>query len=85
MPKSKPIRVIIDTNLWISFIISKRFDALDSLIQSNKIRLLFSIELIEEIQASIEKPKLKKYFEATSVETMLLAFKSFIDLVQVKS
>ncbi len=28
---------------------------------------------------------MKKYFEATSVETMLLAFKSFIDLVQVKS
>jgi putative PIN family toxin of toxin-antitoxin system len=85
MPKSKPIRVIIDTNLWISFIISKRFDALDSLIQSNKVRLLFSIELIEEIQASIEKPKLKKYFEGTSVETMLLAFRSFIDLVTVKS
>jgi putative PIN family toxin of toxin-antitoxin system len=53
MPKSKPIRVIIDTNLCISFIISKRFDALDSLIQPNKVRLLFSIELIEEIQASI--------------------------------
>ncbi len=85
MPRSKPVRVIIDTNLWISFIISKRFDALDSLIQSNQVRLLFSIELIEEIQSTIEKPKLKKYFEANSLEEMLLAFKSFIDVVQVKS
>lgn len=85
MPRSKPVRIIIDTNLWISFIISKRFDALDSLIQSNQVRLLFSIELIEEIQATIEKPKLKKYFEANSLEEMLLAFKSFIDVVQVKS
>jgi putative PIN family toxin of toxin-antitoxin system len=85
MPRSKPVRIIIDTNLWISFIISKRFDALDFLIQSNKVRLLFSIELIEEIKATIEKPKLKKHFDGNSIEELLLAFKSFIDLVSVKS
>ena len=85
MPRSKPVRIIIDTNLWISFIISKRFDALDSLIQSNQVRLLFSIELIEEIKATIEKPKLKKHFDGNSMEEMLLAFKSFIDLDSVKS
>jgi putative PIN family toxin of toxin-antitoxin system len=85
MPRSKPVRIIIDTNLWISFIISKRFDALDSLIQSNQVRLLFSIELIEEIQATIEKPKLKKHFAANSVEQMLLTFKSFIEVIPVKS
>jgi putative PIN family toxin of toxin-antitoxin system len=85
MPRNKPIRVIIDTNLWISFIISKRFDVLDSIIQSNKIRLLFNIELIEEIQATIEKPKLKKYFESNAIEEMLVAFEPFIDLIPVKS
>lgn len=85
MPRNKPIRVIIDTNLWISFIISKRFDVLDSIIQSNKIRLLFSIELIEEIQATIEKPKLKKYFESNAIEEMLVAFEPRIDLIPVKS
>ena len=85
MPRNKPVRIIIDTNLWISFIISKRFDALDSLIQYNKVRLLFSIELIEEIQATIEKPKLKKHFDDNSIEEMLLAFKAFIDVVPVKS
>ena len=85
MPRSKPVRIIIDTNLWISFIISKRFDALDSLIQSNQVRLLFSIELIEEIQATIEKPKLKKHFDSKAVEEMLLTFESMIELIQVKS
>ena len=85
MPRSKPVRIIIDTNLWISFIISKRFAALDSLIQSNQVRLLFSIELIEEIKSTIEKPKLKKFFDARSIEEMLLAFKTYIDLVSVKS
>lgn len=85
MRRNKPVRVIIDTNLWISFIISKRFDALDPIIQSKKVRLLFSIELIEEIKATISKPKLKKFFDADSLEEMLLSFKSLIDLVPVKS
>jgi putative PIN family toxin of toxin-antitoxin system len=85
MPRNKPLRVIIDTNLWISFIISKRFNALDPIFQSSNIRVLFSIELIEEIRATVEKPKLKKHFDSKAVEEMLLTFESMIELIQVKS
>jgi uncharacterized protein len=41
-------RVILDTNLWISFLISKRLDFIDDLSLSGKIILIFSNELIEE-------------------------------------
>jgi len=85
MPRNKPLRIIIDTNLWISFIISKRFNALDPLISSKRVRLVFSVELIEEIQGTIEKPKLKKYFSDEALQEMLLAFDPYIDLVTVKS
>jgi putative PIN family toxin of toxin-antitoxin system len=85
MPRSKPLRVIIDTNLWISFIISKRFNALDPIFQSSNIKVLFSIELIEEIRATVEKPKLKKHFDSKAVEEMLLTFESMIELIQVNS
>ena len=85
MPRNKSLRIIVDTNLWISFIISKRFSELDALISSHRVRLLFSIELIEEIQATIEKPKLKKYFSGDALQEMLLAFDPYIDLVTVKS
>jgi hypothetical protein len=60
MPKSKSIRIIIDTNLWISYILSKKLDQLDEFISSNRFQLLFSIELLEEIEATIKKPKLQK-------------------------
>ena len=85
MPKSKSLRIIIDTNLWISYILSKKLDQLDELISSNRSQLLFSLELLEEIEATIKKPKLKKYFDETSLDEMFITFEPFIDLVNVKS
>lgn len=55
MQKNKPLKLIIDTNLWISFIISRKQNLLDKLLFSGKARLLFSKELIEEIQQTIIK------------------------------
>ena len=63
MSKNEPLKVIIDTNLWISFIISKNWVKLDPLIYSQKARLIFCAELIQELEATIKKPKLKKYFK----------------------
>ena len=47
--------------------------------------MLFSIELIEEIRATVEKPKLKKHFDSKAIEEMLLTFESMIELIPVKS
>ena len=85
MPKNKPLKLIIDTNLWISFIISNKQNLLDSLLYSQEARLLFSKELITEILQSITKPKLKKYFGTNALEEMLLIFDPFIDFIEVKS
>jgi len=84
MPKSKPLKLIIDTNLWISFIISNK-QLLDPLLFSGKAKLLFSTELITELESTITKPKLKKYFRTNAHEEMLLAFEPFIDLINVQS
>ena len=52
---------------------------------SKEARLLFSKELITEIQQTILKPKLKKYFQTNALEEMLTTFEPFIDLIEVKS
>jgi putative PIN family toxin of toxin-antitoxin system len=46
---------------------------------------LFSTELITEIESTITKPKLKKYFKTNALEEMLLTFEPFIDLIDVQS
>jgi putative PIN family toxin of toxin-antitoxin system len=85
MPKSKPLKIIIDTNLWISFIISSKQSLLDSFLFNKEARLLFSTELITEIQETITKPKLKKHFKTNALEEMLSTFEPFIDLIEVES
>ena len=85
MPKNKPLKLIVDTNLWVSFIISNKLNLLDPLLIAGDARLLFSVELLAEIQETIGKPRLKKFFGANALEQMLSVFEPFIDLVNVES
>ena len=85
MGRNKTLKVIIDTNLWVSFIISKKYNLLDNLLFSGKVRLLFSKELISEIQQTIVKPKLKAYFVDNALDKMLSAFEPFTDLIEVET
>ena len=85
MPENKPTKVIIDTNLWISFLISHRHDRLDHLLLIEKLRILFSAELLDEITTTITKPKLKKYFGINAMDEMLDNLEAYIDLITVKS
>jgi uncharacterized protein len=51
MPGQKN-RIIIDTNGWISFLLTKDFSALDAVIANNTVTLIFSQELVDEIAVS---------------------------------
>jgi len=82
---NKTDRVIIDTNLWISFLITKDFKRLDSKIKSGRVKLLFSLELIEEFLAVAHRPKLKNYFSKEDLELLLDLFDIYGELVSVKS
>jgi len=55
-------RVIIDTNLWISFLLSKRFSFIDELLDSGKVELVFCDELLAELIEVAHRPKLRKFF-----------------------
>jgi len=57
-------RIIIDTNLWISFLLSKRFGFIDKLLDSGKAELVFCTELLAELIEVTNRPKLKKFFTA---------------------
>ena len=85
MPENKPIKLIIDTNFWISFLISHRQGRSDQLLLIEKVRILFSAELFDEIPVTIKKPKLKKYFGANALDEMLLNLEAYIDLTEVES
>jgi len=81
--KSK--KVILDTNLWISFLISRDFSFLDNYIETGKIRLIFSEELFSEFILVTERPKFKKYFAESDIKHLIQIIDRFGILVQVTS
>lgn len=78
-------KVILDTNLWISFLISKKFDQIDKLIKAKKVILIFSIESIEEFIEVANRPKFKKYFSKKDIDDLLDRFDQFGELNLVRS
>jgi uncharacterized protein len=83
--QNKISRIIIDTNLWISFLITKDFTKLDKIIFSGQGILVFSKELLDEFLEVAQRPKFKKYFSQTNIEDILETIEEFADFVTVKT
>ena len=81
----KTDRVVIDTNLWISFLITKDLKTLDVRVKTRKIKIIFSLELIEEFLSVAHRPKFKKYFSKEDIEQLIDLFEFYGEIAQVKS
>ncbi|RLJ79610.1 putative toxin-antitoxin system toxin component, PIN family [Pedobacter alluvionis] len=78
-------RIILDINLWISFLISKDFSRLDEIIFSKKSILIFSQELLEEFLEVVKRPKFRRYFAQTDIEELLETIDEYGEFIVVKS
>lgn len=78
-------RIILDTNLWISFLISKNFTEIDNLILTSGFTLLFSNESLEEFIEVVKRPKFKKFFSKRDVEKLLILFDQYAELILIES
>ncbi len=81
--QNKTSRIIIDTNLWISFLITKDFTKLDDIIFSRKGILVFSQELLEEFLAVAKRPKFRRFFSPSDIEDLLETIEEYADFVNV--
>ena len=84
MPNQKD-RVIIDTNLWISFLLTKDYSKLDKILSNKRITLIFSHDLIDEFTEVIQRPKFKKYFSIPDIQSLLLTMRERGELINVIS
>ena len=85
MHANQMIRVILDTNLWISYLISKRIRKIDELFERNDLVLLFSEELLEEFIEVAQRPKFRSYFPTEDVEELLSLFDQLGEVIEVTS
>lgn len=78
-------RIIIDTNLWVSFLLTKQFSFLDDLLENQEFQLIFCQELLAEFMEVINRPKLRKYFSEENLESILEIIEQYADFVTVTS
>ena len=86
MRNGKRIKIVVDTNLWISFLMSLPTEQrLRRLLLSDKIDFLFSRELFDELEITAKRRKFRKYFDPEQVETLLQMLVEVVEIVDVCS
>jgi len=71
------VKAVIDTNIWISFLIGKLLAGLDDYILDGLLEVVISAEQLEEITTVLKRPKFRKHFSTDDIEEFLsLLYKS---------
>ncbi len=78
------LRVVIDTNIWISFLIGKALSGLEEKIIDNKIRILFSDELLSELVEVLHRRKFRQYFSLDNIVELIELIYSIAEWVSVE-
>ena len=81
----KKSRLVIDTNIWISFLLTKDFISFDKIVSNPNLKMLFSNKLLEEFIEVARRPKFKKYFSNVDLENLLIKMREHGELIVVKN
>jgi len=81
--KEKNIRVIFDTNVWVSFLIGKSLSILKQYIIEGNITIIMSQQLIDELY-EVTGRELKKYFPKKSVNELIDLLEIIAENVVIK-
>jgi putative PIN family toxin of toxin-antitoxin system len=80
-----PLKVIFDTNLWISYLISNRLIEIDLLLEKGLIKLIFSEESLGEFIEVANRPKFSKFFSEENIVELLNLMDQFSEIMDVHS
>ena len=80
----KNVKVIFDTNVWISFLIGKRLYKIKQYILDGRIQIITCEQLITEIRLVTGREKMKKYFQKADVEELLELLNIISEKVEIK-
>lgn len=73
MRSKRQIKIIVDTNLWISFLIGRKLSCLLELLSHADFQLVVCDNLLDEIRDVFMRPKFAKYYTPSNL-AMLLNF-----------
>ena len=82
---NKANRVIIDTNVWISFLIGKHLKGLNKIISSGTIQIITCKEQISELSEVFKKPKIRKIFTHYQINEFFELLDDCAEVISIKS
>jgi uncharacterized protein len=80
----KSVKVVFDTNIWISFLIGRRLAYVRSLLSNRSLTIVVCKQLLDEIRLVTDREKLKKYFPKSSVKELLELLSIIAEVVEVE-
>jgi len=80
--RNNGFRIILDTNLWISFLITNDFSRLDQMLFAKQCVIVFSEELLDEFIEVANRAKFRRYFSKTDIENILETVDEFGNLLK---
>src|SRR5258708_12664743 len=79
------MRLVIDTNIWVHYLIQSSNTQIDSLITDSETQVLFSEELLNELVEVCARPKVARYLKSDDGAELLLTLQSRFPLIEVRS
>lgn len=81
---TRNVRVIFDTNVWVSFLIGKRLSLISSYISGGQITIITTEQLLNEIKDVTSRERLKKYFPQQSVLELIDLLETIAEKVEIR-
>jgi putative PIN family toxin of toxin-antitoxin system len=78
-------RLVVDTNIWVSHLLTGSFHGLEAVVRSERVTLLSSTALMEELKLVLERPRFKRFFAPELVRAFLFALDQAAIHVNVRS
>ena len=73
---------ILDSNIWISYVITKQLQTLVAIILNHKLTVLTNEHLVKEIQGVLLRPKFKKYLKQSDIKELMTLHLKLCHLVR---
>jgi uncharacterized protein len=80
----KSVKVIFDTNVWISFLLGKRLTNIKRHISEGRITIITTEQLLLELQSVASREKLKKYFPKENVKELTELLETIAEKHEIK-
>lgn len=77
------MKAVIDTNIWISFLVGKLLAGLDDYILDGLLEVVISYEQLEEITTVLRRPKFRKHFSGDDIEEVLSLISKTAVIVEI--